>query len=558
MIDSDVEVNKKTLRRHLDKFNINQQQIKQRSDFLGLSVKGSKEIQDLFKSIQYPFEAILTNGDKILAADEVDKFRRYGAAVARQETKFVHYIDEIGRQHNFLTQKSIKNLSAIEICLAMLIIAIIILEIIFLINPVLRRLVKRTTELNNKKVKLEEQADFIKGQNIQLQIAKEEAEEANIAKSQFLSNISHEIRTPLNAIVGMSHILISKDPRSDQKEDIETIVYSAENLMVIINDILDYNKIEAGKMEFENSGFDLRFSVNKTFKTLQPVASKKQLKFDFSIDDQVPNFLLGDQTRLSQILINLLNNAIKFTKHGSVKMRVYCTEKSEKNVRIHFSISDTGIGIPKEKQAKIFESFTQADPSTTRLYGGTGLGLAITKRLIELQNGTLNLQSEVGEGSTFFFHLDYALDKNVKATPPSSGKAVSDLSGIQKILLVEDNSLNIMVAQNFMKKWKLESDVANDGQEALELIKDNDYSLVLMDLQMPNMDGYKATSIIRSWNEPKYQNLPIVALSASALAEFKDKAHEVGMNDYLCKPFKPLELYEIIKKNAISEQAANN
>jgi CheY-like chemotaxis protein len=270
------------------------------------------------------------------------------------------------------------------------------------------------------------------------------------------------------------------------------------------------------------------------------------------MDDQLPSYIVGDKTRLSQILINLINNAIKFTHEGKVILKIQQEEVTEEEVRMKFAVTDTGIGIADEKQEQIFESFSQADDDTTRLFGGTGLGLAITKRLLELQNSQIELESEINKGSTFSFSISYPIGE-VPAEKKTDKKVLqsdSGIKGIKKILIVEDNLFNIKVAQRILNIWNLDIDIAKDGVEAVEKIRANDYSLVLMDLQMPRMDGYQATSTVRSWEEPKYQSLPIIALSASAMEEFRLKAFEVGMNDYITKPFKPTELYNAIERHA--------
>lgn len=381
----------------------------------------------------------------------------------------------------------------------------------------------------------------------ELKEAKELAEKASLAKAQFLSTMSHEIRTPMNAVIGLTNILLDEDPKPDQVENLKTLKFSGENLLALINDILDFSKIEAGKIEFERVSFNLHTLLESIKKSHEPRARQKNISLNLRLDTDLPKNIVGDPVRLSQILNNLVSNAIKFTHAGRVILDITQLEKKENVVALGFSVSDTGIGIDQEKQDMIFESFSQASSDTTRKYGGTGLGLAITKRLLDLHGSRIEIESEPGKGSKFFFELSFEIGDELDMGNQGISPVLNQLKGT-KLLLVEDNYINQMIAKKFLVKWEFEVDVANNGQEALDMIRDGDYHLVLMDLQMPVLDGYQATQKIRELDDHK-KDIPIIALTASAMMEIQEKVYAVGMNDFVLKPFKPDELFSKIQKH---------
>ena len=364
------------------------------------------------------------------------------------------------------------------------------------------------------------------------------------AKEQFLANISHEIRTPINGIAGMVSLLSQNQTPHEQDAYLTAIRSSAENLKVIINDLLDLSAIDSGKLKFEKIPFNLTDMLPSLINTFTYQAREKKLTLGHTIDERLNKILLGDPVRLNQILINLISNAIKFTHSGSI--HVNCTsDRDQKNVCwVRIEVSDTGVGIPQEKQNTIFDSFSQADASVTRKYGGTGLGLTIAKQLVELQNGRITVISQEHVGSTFIVLIPFAKSKNISKTASISKdkKSTHAKDYALDVLLVEDNDINRLYAKTILKNWNCFTETAENGLVAVEKLKGNTFDVVLMDVQMPVMDGYEATRAIRMM-APPLRDIPIVALTANATKADVEKCLSAGMNDYLPKPFTPDDLY---------------
>ena len=383
---------------------------------------------------------------------------------------------------------------------------------------------------------------------------KKDAEEllrAQKAKEQFLANMSHEIRTPINGISGMINLLSETTNENDREQYLNAIKNSTESLKVIINDILDLSVIESGKLKFEKIGFNIKYQLSAVLDTFLYQSKAKGIDLNYQIDKNANIVLLGDPARLNQILINLVSNAVKFTHVGEINIQVSQVKETKDLKYIQFKVRDTGVGIPQKKVHHIFDSFTQADASVTRRYGGTGLGLTIVKELVELQNGTISVESEENIGTIFTFTIPYQVGKEKDLVQPKSSDfkktLEKSLKGLQ-ILLVEDNEVNRLYANSILDKWQCDVTEAENGYVAVEKVKTNDFDIILMDVQMPIMDGYEATKSIRKSIEGPRSKTPIIALTANAIKGDIDKCLEAGMNDYLSKPFHPEALYKIISK----------
>ena len=380
----------------------------------------------------------------------------------------------------------------------------------------------------------------------ELKKAKEAAEESAKVKENFLANMSHEIRTPMNGILGMAGLLQKTSLDVMQKEYLKIIRQSADNLLVVINDILDIAKIEAGKLELEHIPFDIRETTQAAFQTLRYKAEERELEYTYKPAKVKQPILLGDPYRLNQILLNLLTNAIKFTEEGSVTLSTQVISETENALTVEFAVTDTGIGIPEDKKEYIFEGFTQAYSSTTRKYGGTGLGLSICKNLVDMHGGRIWVESQEDKGSTFKFSVTYPKCEDATCLDQQKEEVDFTSLGDVQVLLAEDNEVNIFLAQSIMEGWNFKVDVAHNGREAVEMHQRNTYDVILMDIQMPELSGIDATQQIRSGSDGAKATVPIIALTANALKGDAERSLSAGMNDYISKPFEEEKLYQKI------------
>ncbi len=385
---------------------------------------------------------------------------------------------------------------------------------------------------------------LLKEKNNELQLAKEKAEKASKARAEFLSTVSHELRTPLNAINGITHLLIEENPKPSQMNYLTSLKFSGNYLLTFINEILEINRIESSAIETENINFDLKLLLRNIQNSLKELASINNNTFTIEIDPNIPDFLIGDPTKLSQIFLNLINNALKFTKNGEVKVILDTNEINEEFTSIHFKILDTGIGIPEEKIESVFESFSQGSIEINRKYGGTGLGLTIVKKLVDILGGKIKLESQVGKGSAFSFDLSFKIGDE-QTVIEKLGDFDDSILKDKKVLLIEDNKINQMITKRMVENKGMICEVIDNGEDAIEAAKNKDYDLILMDVHLPGINGTIATQTIRTFDK----KIRIIALTAISLNENREMLLSYGMNDVITKPFDPNDFYRIITMN---------
>ncbi len=398
---------------------------------------------------------------------------------------------------------------------------------------------------NNLRAKANE---LLQDKNSELQLAKEKAEKASLAKAQFLSTITHELRTPLYAVTGLTHLLMEEDPTPNQKEHLNSLKFSGEYLLSLINNILDLNKLEANKVEVEKTSFNLKKRVTDVLVALKKSADDKKNNLHFEYDEDIPEKLLGDPLKLSQILINLIGNSLKFTQNGDIYVRIQKVNENNDRTTIRFEIEDNGVGISRKKQKIIFETFSQASLQINRKFGGTGLGLSIVKNLLELMGGKIQLESQLGKGSKFWFEINFAVSEEYQEIKnPNNIIYDVDYEALENrdILIVEDNKINQMITKKILEKNKMRCLVADNGKDAIALVKEHNFDVVLMDIHMPGISGIEATREIRKFNK----QLPIIALTAVTIDENLDEFYRAGFNEIIPKPFKTEEFFEKIYRS---------
>jgi signal transduction histidine kinase/CheY-like chemotaxis protein len=421
-----------------------------------------------------------------------------------------------------------------------------------------KAVMKRTSELSLEKQHVLEEKIRVEQQNCEIERLLLEAQQASKSKSEFLANMSHEIRTPMNGILGMTDLVLATHLTEEQRDYLDTARLSASSLLTILNDVLDFSKIEAGRLDLNPIEFSLRQRIAEACKIMQVGAAKKGLVLNWEIADNVADHLVGDPDRLRQVLCNLIGNAIKFTAKGGVYLNILQEPAAEAGL-LRFTVQDTGIGIPLDKQRLIFEPFRQADGSTTRKFGGTGLGLAISSSLVAMMGGSIRVESELGHGSTFWFTAQFQIAELMAGAQPVHASSLKNMLDAAttggapaslRILLAEDNLVNQRLATRLLERRGHRVDLACSGQEAIAFAERERFDLILMDLQMPDMDGIEATAVIREREKRRGVHTPIVALTAHSMKGDRERCLEAGMDNYINKPIDAVKFLEIVEITA--------
>ncbi len=512
------------------------------------------------------------------------KAKREELKLLEVKNKLSQNENQIEFAHKLYQEERLKNRNALYFIILITATLVIVLVLVFLLYRQNRKNKNVLYLLSEQNQQVQQKTEEIRMQNIRLEqinrdlnVSKQKAEESTTSKSLFLANMSHEIRTPMNGIIGMANELKNTTLNSEQIEALNIITISAENLLTIINEILDFSKIESGKLELESIQFDLYQEMKSIISLLSLKSKEKGLELLSEIDPYVPRYLVGDPVRLKQVIINLVNNGLKFTEKGGVRVNIMVMDHISRTTILRIEVIDTGIGISENEKRKLFHSFSQSDPSFTRKYGGTGLGLAISKNLVNLMNGEIGVESELGNGSKFWFTARFtdgtappsyiprkepykiyarvpdfnkqkkeltkdAATKNSAISSPSNAQSPEEIER-KRVLLIEDNMINQKVAMSVLKKKGFEVSVAENGKVGFEKYQADSYDFILMDIMMPVMDGFEATRSIRKYEqEKKLKPIKIIAMTANALKEDREKCLAAGMDDYISKPFKPQDL----------------
>ncbi len=502
------------------------------NDFFREIIEANTLLTDVYSTLGR-FSLALQNSQNLLGIrDSIFNIAKVQTeAKTAEKIQFDFMGDEIKRQEQMIEElNASKNQSDIAAILTSALLLIITLLAISLFR--------------NNQIKLKTN-DLLQTKNNELKAARDSAVSAMKAKTNFLSTVSHELRTPLYAVTGLTHLLLEENPSENQKDHLKSLKFSGDYLLNFINDILQINKIDADKLEALNIDFELKKVLRETIDSLQQSAKNNNTELVLEYDENIPSHLMSDPLKLSQIFMNLVGNALKFTRNGKVTVIAKLMKKMEEDVTLYFEVRDTGIGISKEQQESIFDGFEQGSIEINREYGGSGLGLTIVKSLLGLFDSKIQLESELGEGSSFFFELKVkSKDSLVDDVPFQITEREYDFKGLH-ILIVEDNKINQVITKKMLTKKEITSDIANHGGEAIEMARNNDYDAILMDIHMPGIGGEEATIEIRKFDT----FTPIIALTAISLDDSLESFHAAGCNDVITKPFKPEVFYKKIGEN---------